>query len=90
MSRKISQVETLLNRFHPVVFISIAALATALTVFIYYSVFLTAQNDSLATQNLTTTFDKNTIESIEKLHSAGDSANNITLPDTRYNPFIEK
>jgi hypothetical protein len=90
MSRKITKIEVLLNRFHPVVFISVAVLATALTVLIYYGVFLKAQDDSLITKNLTTTFDKSTIDDITKLHSSSDSTNNVTLPDSRYNPFIEK
>lgn len=90
MSRKISQIESLLNRFHPVVYISAAALVTAMTIFIYYTVFLTSENSSLATKNLTLNFDKKTIEEVEKLHNAGDPTNTIVLPDTRYNPFVVK
>lgn len=90
MSRKISPVESNLNRFHPVIYISIASLTLAAIVFVFYNVYMasTVPNDNSAV--IDASFNKQTIDKIRQLQSAQDKGTQTTpLPEGRVNPFVD-
>lgn len=90
MSHRITKSEILLTRFHPVLYISIAALVTAFVVFSYFNTYLKSEDPSTSIQAIDFNFNKETVEKVKSLQTAGNPSNEVALPDTRYNPFVVK
>ena len=91
MSKPLHPIERFLIRYNLVTFIVLAALSLAFIVYLCYNTYTTATTPSSTAEQGTmpTSFDKETAESINKLHTP-DQAPDPSLPsNVRINPFVE-
>ena len=88
MSRSISKPESVLFRFHPIIYISFVCLSLAITIWIYFSIYNQSTTASTETKPIDTTFNQETIDRVDALNTPDDPTRNFTLPKGRLNPFI--
>lgn len=88
MSRSISKPESILFRFHPIIYISFVCLSLAITVWIYFSIYNLSTTASSQTNAIDTTFNQETIDRVDALNTPQDTTRNLTMPEGRLNPFI--
>lgn len=91
MSKPLSPIETFFNRYNLVIFIVVAALSLAGIIFICYNTYSAATTpDQTAEQtNQPITFDKETAERIDELHTPKEARKPSLPNDVRTNPFVE-
>lgn len=88
MSRSISKPESILVRFHPILYISFACLSLAITIWIYFSIYNLSTTASDQTNVIDTTFNQETIDRVDALNTPEDTTRNLVMPKGRINPFI--
>lgn len=82
------------DRYHPTIFFAVIGLLLAAAIFLLYLVLQVpnSPDNSSATPTVSSTFsnqEKETIKKIQQLRESTESANNLTFPSPRSNPFVE-
>lgn len=90
MSKPLNPAEAFFMKHSAVIFVVLAAITILIVIFISYNTYISATSpDSASTKStVPTSFDKQTVQHINQLHSSAD-APDPTLPSGRNSPFVE-
>ncbi len=91
MSKPINPVEKFIVRYSLVILITLASFVLGASVYLSYNILMSSSDPSNAEikEGVSSNFDKQTREKIDKLHTSDDPNVSITLPTGRINPFSE-
>ena len=91
MSKQTNPVENFVIRYNFVIIIIVSAVVLGASVFLSYLTFIdSATTDESSVQSsVPTTFDPQTSERIDQLHTSGDDDISTEAPKGRINPFSE-
>lgn len=91
MSKRINPIENFLIRYHVVLLIVVGCIALGASIassYLAYSSATAPAEGAAPTSEIPTTFDKDTIDRIDKLYTS-DQNIEVTPPSGRINPFAE-
>lgn len=90
MTKHITSVEGFFNRYNVVIFFTLAAVITGISIFLCYQVYTGATDISQSDipQEVNINFDQPTARRIDELHTS-DQAAVPNLPGGRLSPFVE-
>lgn len=91
LSRIVSFVGSIFQRFHTTIFIVVIVMGLSYAVLSLSSLLSEAADTTNTTTNLPgqDNNDQTTLDRIEELHTSADAPSSIELPEGRINPFVE-
>ncbi|MBH2007473.1 hypothetical protein I8H83_02630 [Candidatus Saccharibacteria bacterium] len=91
MSKNTNPIEKFVIRYSIVILVVAAAIVLSVSVYLSYNAYLSAStpSDNSAASQIPTTFDKETSDRIDQLHTSDDESVSIPQPTGRISPFSE-